>query len=139
MPKLNLLLQATVCLGISVFSGGCKDDKSSANMESVPAQTAQAPASPEMPQGMSFNSLESKSFEINDSITGKSLGWGYDIYAEGKRMIHQPIIPAIAGNNHFKSKEAADKTAALAISKMQRSGSLPILTIEELDSLGVTK
>ena len=32
-------------------------------------------------------------------------GWGYDIHVDGKRLIHQPIIPVIPGNKVFVNEK----------------------------------
>ena len=61
--------------------------------------------------------------------------YGYDIYADGKLRIHQPAIPAVPGNDGFKTKEAAEKVAALAIAKMKKGESLPTISSEELKKL----
>ena len=92
------------------------------------------------PEAPSFNSenIEAKTFELTDSVSGKSMGWGYDIYIDGKRTIHQPILPGVAGNQSFSSEEKAKKTGLFAVEKMKKSGGLPTITIKELDSLGVT-
>ena len=82
--------------------------------------------------------MEVRTFEIKDS-TGKSQGWGYDIYMAKNKVIHQPIIPAIAGNKPFKSESDAQKTGLFAAAKMDKGGSLPTLSTKELDSLGVIK
>src|SRR5258708_19175539 len=34
-------------------------------------------------------------------------GWGYDILADGKVFIHQPMIPAISRQYSFRAKEEA--------------------------------
>lgn len=86
----------------------------------------------------SSNKLEVKTFELKDSA-GESKGWGYDIYIEGKKTIHQPIIPAIPGNRSFKTKNDAQKTGLFAVDKMIKEGTLPTLLVRELDSLGVLK
>jgi len=86
----------------------------------------------------SSNGMEVKTFEVKDS-TGVSQGWGYDIYVNGKKTIHQPIIPAVPGNNSFKTESDAQKVGLFAIDKMIRGGSLPTILIKELDSLGVIK
>ncbi len=84
-----------------------------------------------------FQNIEVQTFEIIDSIGGKSKGWGYDIFVDGKRMIRQPIIPGIAGNNAFRTEEEARKVGQLAADKMKRTGSLPTIQPAELDSLGI--
>jgi hypothetical protein len=80
--------------------------------------------------------FEIKTFEVKDS-SGKSQGWGYDIYVNGSKSIHQPTIPAISGIYSFKTEEDALKTGKFASDKMKSGGFLPTLSIAELDSLGV--
>jgi len=68
-----------------------------------------------------------------------SLGWGYDVYMEGKLYIHQPHIPAINGNRGFRTADDAKKTGEFAAAKIRNNIMPPSLSIMELDSLGVTK
>ncbi|OFY87800.1 MAG: hypothetical protein A3F72_08000 [Bacteroidetes bacterium RIFCSPLOWO2_12_FULL_35_15] len=95
----------------------------------------------ETPAPPSFNSqnMEVKTFELKDSASGKSKGWGYDLYMDGHKTIHQPIIPGVAGNNSFKTEEQAKRTGNFAINKMKQTGNLPTIAIKELDSLGITR
>lgn len=86
----------------------------------------------------SSNGMEVKTFEVKDSA-GRSQGWGYDIYVKGKKTIHQPIIPAVPGNNSFKTENDAQKVGLFAADKMLKEGALPTILIKELDSLGVLK
>jgi len=79
-----------------------------------------------------------KTFEVTDS-SGIAQGWGYDIYVDSTRTIHQPNIPAVSGISAFKTEEDANRTGNYAIGKMIKSGSFPTLSIPELDSLGVLK
>ena len=74
--------------------------------------------------------LEIQTFK-NDS------GWGYNIYREGKLYIHQPHIPAIAGNQTFRSEEDAIKTGRFIIVKIRKNILPPSVTLAELDSLGI--
>lgn len=87
---------------------------------------------------LSSENLEVKTFEVKNAER-KSTGWGYDIYSGNNKVIHQPIIPAIPGNRPFKTEGDAMKTGLLALGKMKIEGSLPTLSVKELDSLGVTK
>ncbi|MFC1734377.1 DUF4907 domain-containing protein, partial [candidate division KSB1 bacterium] len=83
--------------------------------------------------------IETKqAFDIR-TFQNKILGWGYDIYINGKLYIHQPHIPAISGNRGFNSESDAKKTAAYICTKIDKTQSLPSVTIYELDSLGVLK
>ncbi len=80
--------------------------------------------------------VEVKTFEAKDE-KGKSTGWGYDLFVDGKRTIHQPIIPAVPGNSAFATEEDARKTGQLAADKMKITGSLPTVLVHDLDSLGI--
>ncbi len=64
-------------------------------------------------------------------------GFGYDIEVDGRVYIHQPYIPAIPGNNGFKSKDDAEKVARLMEYKIKNNILPPTIEIKELDSLGV--
>lgn len=75
--------------------------------------------------------------KLNNGKTDK--GWGYDVLMDGKVYVHQPYIPAVSGNRSFRSKEDAEKTAALMMYKLKNNIVPPSLSVEELDSIGVTK
>jgi hypothetical protein len=68
-------------------------------------------------------------------------GWGYDIYKDKKIYIHQEIIPAVEGRKNFVSKIEAEKVGELVVSKMKAAKGVgfPQITIQELDSLQITK
>lgn len=142
---LSILTSVTVTITfIMLYSctGEPADNKSpQSDTVTVVAPADQPPrensAASQFPQIQSSN-IELKTFEVKDS-SGKSKGWGYDIYVDNKKMIHQPIIPAIPGNNAFRTETDAQKTGGLAVEKMKKNGSLPTLSVKELDSLGVTK
>ena len=63
----------------------------------------------------------------------------YDVYADGKLMIHQTSIPAVPGNEGFKTKADAEKVAQLAIAKIKKGEMPPTISIEEMKKLGVIK
>lgn len=73
---------------------------------------------------------------MNDS-SDKLKGFGYDILMNGTPQIHQTNIPAVSGNQYFKTEKDATATAVYALYKLQKYMQLPVLTIHELDSLGV--
>ncbi|MBI3511603.1 MAG: DUF4907 domain-containing protein [Bacteroidetes bacterium] len=77
-----------------------------------------------------------KTYEVTDSAGRISQGWGYDLFLNGKRVIHQPIIPGLPGNNGFKTQALAESVGELAAKKMREQGSLPSISIHDLDSLG---
>jgi hypothetical protein len=72
-------------------------------------------------------------------IYSDSLGWGYEIYAGKKLIIHQTMIPLVGGKRGFVSEDQAQVIANLLIKKMTTVKGLPPLTIQELDSCGITR
>ena len=88
------------------------------------------------PGNYSAGSVEVKTYVINNP-EGKLKGWGFDIYINNKKRIHQPNIPAVSGNKSFKSEEDAKKTGMFMANKMLKGESFPTILIKELDSLGV--
>lgn len=122
----------------------CSSDTTETNVAqtdstpAMPAEPGQSNNTASQPPQINSDNIEAKVFEVKDS-TGKAKGWGYDIYVDGKKMIHQPIIPAVPGNDAFKTEKDAIKTGTLAADKMKAGGSLPTITVKELDSLGVIK
>lgn len=65
-------------------------------------------------------------------------GWGYDIYTNDTLYIHQEFIPAAEGRKGFITKEEAHKIGQLAIAKLKYS-KLPMITLVEIDSCGITR
>lgn len=81
----------------------------------------------------SLNNISYKTF-ANDSAPG---GFGYDIFVDGRMMVHQPNIPAVMGNRGFTSEDDAAKTANLVMFKLKNNIMPPSVTTGELDSLGI--
>ncbi|RYY92190.1 MAG: DUF4907 domain-containing protein [Chitinophagaceae bacterium] len=61
--------------------------------------------------------------------------WCYDIYADGRMMIHQPSIPGMPGNAGFKTKTSAEKVAQLVVRKIKTGLLPPSVALDELKSL----
>lgn len=80
------------------------------------------------------SAIEVKTFKVQN-------GWGYDVYKNNKIYIHQTIIPAIEGQKNFVSQEQAKVIGNLVANKLQqgKGGGLPQITLEEIDSLKITK
>ena len=68
-------------------------------------------------------------------IPGLNNTWGYDILSDNKVIIHQPCIPAVTGNEGFKTKEGAEKVAKLVIEKMKKGEMPPSIDAEEMKKL----
>jgi hypothetical protein len=77
-------------------------------------------------------SSESFTYEI---IPGHNKTWGYDILSCKKLIIHQPCIPAVEGNDGFKTREAAENVAKLVIEKMKKGEMPPSIDAEEMKKL----
>jgi hypothetical protein len=70
-------------------------------------------------------------------INAANSTFGYDIFADGKLMIHQPSMPGMPGNNGFKNKVDAEKIAQLVITKIKKGEMPPTVTTEEMKKLKV--
>ncbi len=66
-------------------------------------------------------------------------GWGYDVFVDSKRFIHQPYIPVIQGNIPFDNEADAKKVAEFVAKKIRMNINPPAVTLQALDSLGVIK
>lgn len=62
-------------------------------------------------------------------------GFGYDIHQGNKLIIHQPIIPAIAYNKGFATRQSAQKMAALVITKLEQGLMPPAVTADEVNAI----
>ncbi len=75
--------------------------------------------------------------DVKVEIFKADSGWGYDIYLNQQKYIHQDIIPSVPKHYGFKSEADAKKTADFVASKIRRNIIPPSVTPQELDSLGV--
>lgn len=81
-----------------------------------------------------------KPVESNVSYTIISTGnntYGYDVYNNGRKMVHQPFVPGVAGRIAFTSKEDAEKVAQLVAGKMRSGQMPPSVTATELKNLNI--
>ncbi len=73
---------------------------------------------------------------VTSEVIALTKGFGYQIKMDNKIVIQQKFIPVVAGNKPFCTKEDAEKTAKLVVSKItQKKG--PTVTIEELENLEI--
>jgi hypothetical protein len=72
-------------------------------------------------------------------ITAPQATWGYDVFADGRLMIHQTSVPALPGNEGFRTKEDATKVALLVIEKIRKGEMPPTISIDEMKTLSVIK
>jgi hypothetical protein len=65
--------------------------------------------------------------------------WCYDVFADGRLMIHQTSAPALPGNEGFQTKDDAIKVALLVIDKIKKGEMPPTVSIDEMKQLSVIK
>ena len=80
------------------------------------------------------SNVNSKSLDFK-IIPSVNHTWGYDIYKGGKKIIHQQNIPGMPGNDGFRKKLQAKRTARLVIKKIEYGEMPPTVTPEELKGL----
>ena len=72
-------------------------------------------------------------------ISSANNTFGYDILLQGRPFVHQPSIPALPGNEGFKTRERAQLVAELVVKKIRGGEVPPTVSVEELNSMGVLK
>ncbi len=100
-------------------------------------------AATQQPGSNSALSPEASSY-ANSTLTYKIIDapkrtYGYDVFADGRLMIHQTSAPALPGNEGFKTKENATQVALLVIDKIKKGEMPPIISIYEMKTLKVIK
>ena len=102
---------------------------------------AQPPSAPAQADG-SAAKFPAASAYANTKLTYKMIDapkqtYGYDVFADGRLMIHQTSAPALPGNQGFKTKEDATKVALLVIEKIRKGAMSPTISIDEMKKLNV--
>ena len=103
---------------------------------------AQAPSASAQPDS-SATKLPASAY-ANTKLTYKIIDapkhtYGYDVFADGRLMIHQTSAPGLPGNEGFKTKADASKVAALVIGKIRKGEMPPTVSINEMKTLNVIK
>jgi Domain of unknown function (DUF4907) len=103
----------------------------------------QAPSGPAQPDSSAAKFPEASAY-ANTKLTYKILAapkhtYGYDVFADGKLMIHQTSAPALPGNEGFKTKDQATKVALLVIEKIRKSEMPPTISISEMKTLNAIR
>jgi hypothetical protein len=104
---------------------------------------AQAPSAPAQPYASAAR-FPAASAYANTKLTYKVIDapkqtYGYDVFADGRLMIHQTSAPALPSNEGFKTKENATKVALLVIDKIRKGEMPPTISIDEMKKLNVIK
>lgn len=125
--KVSILL-----IGIQFFSGALRA-QDFPGVKTVPANQKAAEKEIAFPKASQYSNTKI-SYKL---ISAPANTYAYDIYADGKIMIHQTSIPAMQGNEGFKTKAAAEKVAQLVIGKIKKGEMPPTVSIEEMKKLKV--
>jgi hypothetical protein len=104
---------------------------------------AQAPSAP-VQSDNSAAKFPAASAYANTNLTYKVIAapkqtYGYDVFADGRLMLHQTSAPALPGNEGFKTKKDATKVALLVIEKVKKGEMPPTISIDEMKQLNVIK
>lgn len=76
--------------------------------------------------------------EVTYKVIGTAAtGYGYEVYSDKKKLIHQPTIPGRSGTTGFRTKADSEKVAKLVVEKLKRGEMPPTVTEEELRKLKV--
>jgi hypothetical protein len=94
------------------------------------------PGNPAVAQTPSAEKIASSELTFKCIETEKGT-FGYDIYTDGKMLIHQPTIPGVSGNLGFRSKDDAEKVARLVVGKLKKKLMPPTVSVDELRRLKV--
>ena len=102
---------------------------------------AQAPSAPTHVR-VSAVQLPEASLFANAKLNYKIIdapnhSYGYDIFADGRLIIHQTSVPALLGNEGFKTKDGATKVALRVIEKLRKGEMLPTISVDEMKQLRV--
>ena len=104
---------------------------------------AQAPLNSAQPDKNAVQFPEANTYANADLsyniIDAPNNSFGYDVYAEGRLMIHQTSIPGLPGNEGFKTRDDAIKVAEMVMYKIRKGEMPPTVTSEEMKQLGVIK
>jgi hypothetical protein len=96
--------------------------------------TTSSPSLPVFQPGMT---VTVQTYEVTDSLGKRSEGWGYDLIVGTKKVIHQPIRPALPGNNGFATEADARKMGELAARRFSETGNFPVIKLSDYDSLNI--
>jgi Domain of unknown function (DUF4907) len=119
-----------------VLLQSCTGSQPKANEGTLPTEVIDTTARP----NPYANSKVEVSVFNNDTTTDKNLGgYGYNILIDGKPYVHQPHIPAVAGNKGFATLDAANKAGAFVAYKIKNNIMPPSITEHELDSVGALR
>lgn len=82
-----------------------------------------------------INPFQSASLAV-ETFYIEGLGWGFDIFVDGKSFIHHEKIEGMDTKGYANEQDAV-KVAHLVMYKIKRNHLPPLISLNELDSIGV--
>ena len=93
---------------------------------------------PQQPDTLSYDTTaQGKQYSVMVQPLDTTDGYSYTISVNGRKFIHQTIIPVVEGFHHFATAEDALNTGKVVVSKMISTSDLPSLTTQDLIKLGI--
>jgi len=132
--RLRLLIGFSLCLGAVILVSGGRNNA----VAQIPSATRSGvlDSNPAISPAADTHANTNLTYKV---IAATQDTWVYDVFANGRLMIHQTSIPALPGNEGFKTKEDASKVASLVIAKIKKGEMPPTISIEEMKNLSVIK
>ena len=81
--------------------------------------------------------VQGKKYSVVAQPLDTTDGYSYTISVNGRKFIHQTIIPVVEGFHHFATAEDALNTGKVVVFKMMNTSDLPALTTQDLIMLGI--
>ena len=81
--------------------------------------------------------VQGKQYSVSAQPLDTADGYSYTISVNGRKFIHQTIIPVVEGFHHFATAEDALNTGKVVVFKMINTSDLPSLTTQDLIMLGI--
>lgn len=63
--------------------------------------------------------------------------YGYDIFSNGRLLVHQAHLPGVPGNEGCKTRGEAEKLAEFVIDKIRRGQMPPSVSPQDMKALGI--
>jgi hypothetical protein len=100
---------------------------------------AQAPSFPAPPRHSAAKLPDAHSTLTYQIIDAPGHTYGYNVFGDGRLMIHQTSVPGLPGNEGFKTKDDATTVALLGIEKIRKGDMPPTISTNEMKTLHVIK
>lgn len=93
---------------------------------------------PKISEAATNAAVETQKFEVVAFQNAAALGgWGFDIYVDGRRYIHQPTVPVISGTQGFQTREQSERAGGMMVAKLKEGKMPPALDESDLVLLGL--